>query len=70
MLGKLLELTEKLFQEGYLNVELVSVDHLIKHDRAMRAVSSENNDSIRLLVGCETKHISENHDLIPGFYQE
>ena len=67
---KLLELTEKLFQEGSVNVELVSVDHLIKHDRAMRAVSSENEGNIRLLVGCETKYIAQNQDPLPGFYQE
>jgi hypothetical protein len=67
---KLLELTEKLFRERSVNVELVSVDHLIKHDRAMRAVSSENNGSIRLLVGCETKNIAQNQDPLPVFYQE
>jgi hypothetical protein len=67
---KLLELTEKLFLEGSVNVELVSVDHLIRHDRAMRAVSSEYNGSIRLLVGCETKYIPQNQDPLPGFYQE
>jgi hypothetical protein len=67
---KLLELTEELFQGGSVKVELVSVDHLIKHDRAMRAVSSENNHAVRLLVGCETKDISQSHDPLPGFYQE
>jgi hypothetical protein len=67
---KLLELTEKLFQEGFIHVELVSVDHFTKHDRAMRAVSSGNNGNIRLLVGFETKFIAQNHDPLPGFYQE
>jgi hypothetical protein len=67
---KLLELTEKLFQEGSVNVELVSVDHLIKHDRAMRAVRSDNEGNIRLLVGCETKYVAQNQDPLPGFYQE
>jgi hypothetical protein len=67
---KLLELTENLFQEGSVGVELVSVDHLIKYDRAMRAVSSENNNRIRLLVGCETRDISQNHDPLSGFYHE
>jgi hypothetical protein len=67
---KLLELSEKLFQEGLVTVELVSVDHLIKYDRAMRAVSSEINDRIRVFVGCETKGIYQNQDPLPWFYQE
>jgi hypothetical protein len=67
---KLLGLTEKLFQEESITVELVSVDHLMKHDRTMRAVSSEINQNVRLFVGCETKSVPLNCDPLPQFSQE
>jgi hypothetical protein len=67
---KLLELTEKLFQERSIIVELVSNDHLMKYDRTMRAVSSEINQKIRLFVGCETKSVSRDQDPLPQFHRE
>jgi hypothetical protein len=67
---KLLELSSKVFEERIITVKLVSVDHFVKYDRAMRAVSRTVNNKVELFVGCETKYISHNCDPIPGFYQE
>jgi hypothetical protein len=67
---KLLELSEKLFKEGSVTLELVSVEHLIKYDRTMRAVSSQINQKICLFVGYETKSVPRNDDPLPQFHQE
>jgi hypothetical protein len=67
---KLLELSSKLFDERSILVELVSVDHFSKYDRAMRAVSSSMKGTVKLLVGCETKGVSQTQDPLLAIYQE
>lgn len=67
---KLLDLTGKVFDDGTITVKLVSIDHFAKYDRAMRAVSHTVDNKVELFVGCETKYMSQNHDPLPGFYQE
>jgi len=66
----LLRLSGKLFNEGKVKIELVSIEHFSKYDHAMRAVSHTGNTSVSLLVGCKTKCISTGRDHPPGFYQE
>jgi hypothetical protein len=67
---KLLELSGKLFDEEAILVELVSVDHFSKYDRAMRAVSSSANGVVKLLVGCETKRVPQSEDPLVAIYEE
>lgn len=67
---QLLSLSGKLFKGGQIRVELVSVDHFARYDRAIRAVSHTNGAAVSLLVGCVTKCISRGQDPLPGFYHE
>ncbi|CZT05212.1 related to glycosyl transferase [Rhynchosporium agropyri] len=62
----LLRLSIQMFRERFINVELMSVDHF--SDPSMRAISSVEDDQIRLLVACETKRVSTNEDPLKGFY--
>jgi hypothetical protein len=66
----LLGLSGKLFNEGKVEIEMVSIEHFSQYDHAMRAVSIINGASVNLLVGCKTKCISKGQDPLPGFYQE
>ncbi|KAK0103063.1 hypothetical protein ONS96_005674 [Cadophora gregata f. sp. sojae] len=62
----LLKLSIQMFRERFIHVELMSVDHF--SDPSMRAISSVENDQIRLLVACETKRVSKTEDPLQGFY--
>lgn len=67
---KLLDLTRQVFQDQTIRVELVTVSHFSKYDKAMRAVSSCTKGTIKLMVGCETKVESSTHDPLAAIYQE
>lgn len=62
----LLKLSMQMFRENHTIVEFVSAEHF--SDPSVRAISSFENDQVRLLVACETKHVSVAGDPLHGFY--
>lgn len=64
----ILDLAGKLFKQRLLRVELISIDHFLKADKAMRAISCDHETSVRLFVACETKRVVHSQDPLQGFY--
>lgn len=54
----LIDRSSKLFEDGIVLIELISVAHLRKDDGSMRAISCESGSIIRVLVGCEARGVS------------
>ena len=66
----LLKLSIKLFKEGQLRVELIASEHFTDYDNSLRALSTVQRGTVRILLACETKRVSKNQNPLQGFYWE